>query len=150
MNIPMLVGNLIALIGLIAAIYYLIMTQGYARVAPPPDGVSEYFVHIIRRRRFGASLMILIAVMFFIAANWYMDIKTPDMSIFWLLLLLMLFWLLILAAMDIRAVRKLRQKVMHRDFNRFKTTIDEFKDKASKDTDSSEKKNDNDDTDHSS
>jgi Ca2+/Na+ antiporter len=145
MSIATLFGNLIVLIGMAAAIYYLVVTHRVSQVTPPPDGVTEHFLHIIRRRRFGAALMILIAITFLIATNWYMDVKTPGMTIFWLLLMLMLLWLLILATLDIREVKKLRQQIMKQNYERFKTTLDDFKKNTTKHSDSGDKKNDKDD-----
>jgi hypothetical protein len=145
MSIVTLFGNLIVLIGMGAAVYYLVVTHRVSQATPPPDGVTEHFLHIIHRRRFGAALMILIAVTFLIASNWYMDVKTPGMTIFWLLLMLMLLWLLILAGLDIRAVKKLRQQVMNRNYERFKSTLEDFKIDKSKHSDSKSEKNDKDD-----
>lgn len=149
MKIATLFGNLIVLIGMAAAIYYLAVTHRVSRTAPQPDGVMEHFLHIVHRRRFGAALMILIAVMFLIASNWYMDVKTLGMSVFWLLLMLMLLWLLILATLDVRAVSKLRRQIMNQNYERFKTTLDDFKKDATQHSDSANEKNDKNDDDPS-
>lgn len=150
MSFQMIFANMMVFAGMIAAIYYLFVTHSYSRMTTVDHEAANTFLQIIHRRRFGATLMILIAVMFFIATNWYMDVKTLSMSIFWMLLMLMLLWLLMLAARDILAVKKFRKDLVKRHRERNKTILDDFRADAGRDSDSKEEKNEKDNSDHSS
>jgi len=112
MKLTTLLGNIIALSGLIAAGYYLIVTRGRTAIPANFDpALTKLFLHIKHRRRFGAALMILIALMFFVAVTWFSNVETHQMSVFWLMLLLLLLWLIVLALLDMLAIRKLRRRI---------------------------------------
>jgi peptidoglycan/LPS O-acetylase OafA/YrhL len=112
MKITLIVGNIMALGGLVTAIYYLLTTRGPNTFPPNCDFSIQCKLQKIKRlRKFGASLMAVIAFLFLIAVNFFVNNRTPSMIIFWFLLLIMLLWLLILGALDLLAVGRLRKQL---------------------------------------
>ena len=71
--------------------------------------------------------MIVIAVMFMVATNWFADVHTVRMSVFWLLLMILLLWLLILAAIDLFAISRLRQQMIDQANEKIKKLIGDQK-----------------------
>jgi len=127
MTSALLFGNILAFAGIFAGIYYLVTSRRINTSAQTVDLVSQQVMKIIRRRRFGSSLMIVIAIMFMVATNWYSNVHTVRMSIFWLLLMLMLLWLLILAGIDLFAISRLRQQMIEQANNKIQKLINEKK-----------------------
>jgi Ca2+/Na+ antiporter len=145
MNIALLLGNILALLGMAAGIYYLMITRKVAVSPQSPPAVAHDLISILRRRRFGSALMILIATMFLIATNWFSEVQTVGMSVFWLLLMILLFWLVILAGLDVMTVNRLRRHLLEEADRKINHLV-EKRGKASEDskdkTDDDEEKND--------
>jgi len=114
MNIAWIIGNILAFGGLVAAIYYLLAARGPVVISSSFDPVVARGVERIRKRRkFGAALMAAVAFLFIIALNGFLNVRTPSMIIFWLLLLVLLLWLLVIAGLDLLAIGRLRRQLDH-------------------------------------
>lgn len=112
MNYLLLIGNVLGISGLIAAVYYLVVTR--AKVEIPSHynpTIIGRFIRIKRRRRFEAVLMAIISVQFLIAINFFSAAKSMEIILFWLLLLILLLWLIVLALLDMLDVSRLRRQI---------------------------------------
>lgn len=128
-------GNAIAVTGLCLAVYYLVVTRGNTAASPRLDpAMAQTVVRIKRRRQFGAALMVLIAVMFLVAVNWFAHVHTLQMGLFWLLLMVLLLWLLVLALLDMLAIGRLRRHVLNQAKDRYRDILDPSRPKEDDET----------------
>jgi hypothetical protein len=65
-----------------------------------------------------------------VATNWFADVHTAGMSFFWLLLMVLLLWLLILAAIDLLAIGRLRQNMIDQANDKIQKLISDKKNES--------------------
>ena len=110
MSASIILVNLVGVAGLLLAAYVFLRPGNVAPLALGGD-LRRRLARIIRRRRITASLMALIAVLFLIGINFLHRLPVYATTLLWLVVLLLLMAVLILAYLDLRNLRRIRDEL---------------------------------------
>jgi len=107
MNLSITLVNLLGVAGLILAGYILLRPGTIAALTLRED-LHRRLTRVIRRRRMTAGLMAAIALLFLIGVNFLHRLTVYATTLLWLAVLLMLIAVLLLAYIDLRSLRRIR------------------------------------------
>lgn len=124
MRASVIVGNLFGLAGLIAAAYYFFRSATIPPKIHEIDDLRVAFEKLLRRRRWTATLMALIACLFLVGTNLVDGLAPPAIAAIWMLILVLVALLLILAYIDLRALTKIRNELHQRVDRRVRQVMD--------------------------